>query len=117
MCKKILALFPPHRTYVEPFGGAGTLLINKEPSAVEIYNDKNDYMVDLMRVIRDYNLLKRFLRIARLIPHSRAEYYKFCEDIKTDKYNRDSECVWLNFDPRNQETICQVGNSLFLVNQ
>lgn len=36
---KLLPLIPSHKIYVEPFGGGANLLIAKEPSPVEIYND------------------------------------------------------------------------------
>jgi len=45
--------FPKHRVYCEPFGGAASLLLAKDPSPVEIYNDINVYMVNFFTVLRD----------------------------------------------------------------
>ncbi|MEX3623784.1 DNA adenine methylase [Viridibacillus arvi] len=35
----LISLLPAHDKYVEPFGGGGSLLAQKEPSQYEVYND------------------------------------------------------------------------------
>jgi len=49
----IIPFFPAHRTYVEVFGGTGAVLLQKEPSPVEVYNDLNGALVNMFRVVRD----------------------------------------------------------------
>lgn len=56
LSKWIIENFPKNykdMSYVEVFGGAGWVLLKKEPSALEIYNDKNEDLVNLFRIIRD----------------------------------------------------------------
>jgi DNA adenine methylase len=68
----IISHFPPHRVYVEPFGGGASVLIRKSRSYAEVYNDLDGEVVNLFRVVRDNGLeLKR--RLA-LTPFAREEY-------------------------------------------
>ncbi|MGQ9459011.1 MAG: DNA adenine methylase [Anaerolineae bacterium] len=74
MAKRIIPLFPPHRTYVEPFGGTAAVLFRKPPSPVEVYNDIDEGLVNFFRVLRDPDQFQKFHRLACLTPYSRAEY-------------------------------------------
>jgi DNA adenine methylase len=74
MVAKLLPLFPEHKIYVEPFGGGASLLFAKEPSAVEVYNDLDDGLVTLFRVLRDPDKFGRFYHYAINTPYSRSEW-------------------------------------------
>ncbi|MEO0132506.1 MAG: DNA adenine methylase [candidate division WOR-3 bacterium] len=74
MLKHLLPLLPPHNVYVEVFGGAANLLINKPPSHIEVYNDINSDLVTLWRVVRDKEKLEELKRLLYLTPYSREEF-------------------------------------------
>lgn len=63
--KWIIGHFPDHQTYVEPFGGAGNVLLNKPRAATDVYGDKYPDIVNLMSVIRDRcpELLERLRKL------------------------------------------------------
>lgn len=86
LSKKLLPLFPPHKTYVEPFGGAAALLFGKAPSPIEVYNDLDDNLVNFMRVLRDQQVFPDFYNRACLSPYSRGEWL-FCRDHLNDDPN------------------------------
>jgi len=69
--KWIIDQFPPHRVYLEPFGGAASVLLNKEP-CVEAYNDLDERITRLFRVLRDHG--DDFMAKASLTPYSEVEF-------------------------------------------
>lgn len=71
----ILQHIPPHRTYVEPFGGAASVLLRKAPSYAEVYNDLDDEVVGLFRVLRDEASAARMVALLELTPFARAEFH------------------------------------------
>lgn len=71
----IIAHFPAHRVYVEPFGGAGSVLLRKPRSYAEVYNDLDGDVVNVFRVLRDADLATELARQLELTPWSRREFY------------------------------------------
>lgn len=67
----ILRFFPPHSAYVEPFGGAASVLLLKEPCAAECYNDLDDRIVRFFRVLRDPTASAELQRRVALTPYAR----------------------------------------------
>jgi DNA adenine methylase len=49
--KYILNMIPRHRAYVEVFGGSGKVLLNKEPSEIEVWNDYDRRLANLFYVV------------------------------------------------------------------
>ena len=79
----IIGHFPPHRVYVESFGGAASVLMRKPRSYGEVYNDLDQEVVNLFRVLQS-PLSAEALRLKlRLTPFAREEFelgYLDCED-------------------------------------
>ena len=75
LCPTILRCFPPgfrNMTYVEVFGGGGSVLLNKERSVREVLNDANGNLINLYRVVREHpdELKDRLLYVL----HSRLDF-------------------------------------------
>lgn len=83
MAEKIIPWFPPHDVYVEPFGGAGSVLTQKRPVRSEIWNDLDSDLVNLFEVVREPRLNLALQRAVSLTPYSRREFvgaYVTCDD-------------------------------------
>lgn len=81
----IIAQLPPHRIYVEPFGGGASVLMKKERSYSEVYNDKWDVVVNVFRVLRDPDQAAELCRRIILTPYARAEFdLSSAADVATD---------------------------------
>jgi DNA adenine methylase len=70
----IIAVFPSHHTYCEVFGGSGAVLLAKEPSKVDIFNDIDGELVNLFRVIRDPDLCDRLQKACQSTLYARSEF-------------------------------------------
>lgn len=70
----VISHFPPHLVYVEPFGGAASVLLRKPMIAAEIYNDLDGRLVNLFRVLRDPAKAEELRRRVDLTFFSRAEF-------------------------------------------
>lgn len=72
LARWILQHLPKHRVYVEPFGGGGSVLLQKPRSYAEIYNDLDGEIVNLFRVAREDG--EALARAVELTPFARAEF-------------------------------------------
>ena len=67
----ILRHLPAHRTYVEPFGGGASVLLQKPRSHAEVYNDLDGDIVNFFRVLRDQQQRARLIEALTLTPYAR----------------------------------------------
>lgn len=68
----IVRRMPEHEIYVEPFGGAASVLLCKPRCACEVYNDLDHQVVNVFRTLRDNP--EALLRGLVLTPYAREEY-------------------------------------------
>lgn len=92
----IIEHFPPHRIYVEPFGGAASVLLRKRRSYAEIYNDLDAEVVNLFRVLRDPEQASALLRDLELTPFAREEF-KVSYERSDDPVERARRLIILSF--------------------
>jgi len=94
----ILEYFPDHTVYVEVFGGSASVLMRKEKSTVEVYNDTNSDCVAFFEAVKNH-----------------AE--ELHEWIKATPYSRELFEQWkAEFEEgiRPKDTIEQAGRFLYL---
>jgi len=75
LAKWIISYFPPHRIYVEPFGGGASVLMQKKRSYSEVYNDRDGEIVNVFQVLRDQEKAKRLIDLLYLTPFARDEFF------------------------------------------
>jgi DNA adenine methylase len=68
----LLPLLPKTKHYCEPFGGSAAVLLNREPSPVETYNDVDGEVANFFRVLRDKK--EELIEKIALTPFAFEEY-------------------------------------------
>lgn len=74
----IISNFPAHRVYTEVFGGGASVLLRKQRSYSEVYNDLSGDVVNVFKVVRDHG--EELTRRIELTPFSREEFETFDAD-------------------------------------
>lgn len=91
LSKRIVAMIPPHKTYVEPFCGAASVFWAKPPSEIEVLNDADP---DLIR------FYKNISEVGRCNIKHTAENF----DSLLKKTGKLSPCEFLS------QVVCSFGN-------
>ena len=91
-----------HETFVVPFGGAAGILLNKPRSHAEIFNDRDQYVVEFFEVVRDDP--DALADAVRNIPYSRGLYNRWSRDFRNpertlavDRIERAARWVFLRY--------------------
>lgn len=77
--------FPSQNTYdiyIEPFGGAANVLLGKPQFGIEIYNDLEENIYSLFKIISDKTLFSKFKEMCDLAIYSRQLRDEYKEDLK-----------------------------------
>jgi DNA adenine methylase len=77
IARKIAALFPLHKLYVEPFGGAASVLMAKAPAPLgEVYNDLDFLLVNYIQTLRDLGRCQRLMEAISATPYDEESFDK-----------------------------------------
>jgi len=68
----IISHFPDHRVYVEPYGGAASVLLRKKNCYCEVYNELDEEIVNVFRVMQYRG--KALKRVLSATSFSRREF-------------------------------------------
>lgn len=78
----LLPLLPEAQHYCEPFGGSAAVLINRNPSPVETYNDIDGDVVNFFHILRTRK--EELLEAIGLTPFSREEFEQAIQENTED---------------------------------
>ncbi|WP_137923927.1 DNA adenine methylase [Cupriavidus sp. 2SB] len=70
----VMGFFPAHTCYVEPFGGAAGVLLQKDRAYAEVYNDLDGEMVNFFQVLRDPVTRGQLIEACVFTPYSREDF-------------------------------------------
>ncbi|MBL8745012.1 MAG: DNA adenine methylase [Phycisphaerae bacterium] len=83
----LLPLLPKCHHYCEPFAGSAAVLLNREPSPIETYNDLDGEVCNFFRVLREQR--DKLTEAIALTPFSREEFSIACDlDPKQSTFER-----------------------------
>ncbi len=99
MLQKLLPLIPMTPVYVEPYGGAASIMTNLNPRPCEVYNDLDGRLVNLFRVLQNPEQSKLLLDRLRYTPYS---FDEFCLALEQRESDNQVDAAWGFYVSQNQ---------------
>jgi len=100
---EIIRYFPPHVTYAEIYGGGASVLLFKNLSPVEYYNDLDGMLVDFFRILRENgDELQRLIHLIEFTPYARTELASARRTLKAGQADKVEYlramlvCAWMS---------------------
>lgn len=87
--KHLVSIMPPHINYIEVFSGALWVLLEKEPSKLEIFNDINGDLINFYKVIQDENKYQELINKIYYTPSSRELFDEYDKKLLHKDYSND----------------------------
>jgi len=79
----ILPMLPYTDKYIEPFGGSASVLLNRKPSKMEVFNDRYAGVVAFYRCMREEELTRKLVAWVEMTVHSKEDFI-FCQQTWQD---------------------------------
>jgi len=90
LLEHILDILPKGDKYIEPFGGSGVVLLNRDPSNLEVFNDKYTCITDFYKCLQS-DLIDKLIEKCKLTVHSRELFYQYKNSLKYDIHRTDKK--------------------------
>lgn len=107
MVTTILPMIPKHHLYTEAFCGGAAIFWAKQPSVIEVINDKNSEVSNFYRVVKT-NFVELEALIATTL-HSREAYKKAIAIYKSPENNSDLDRAWAFWVGCNMSYLSSIG--------
>lgn len=103
----IISNMPKHRVYVEPFGGAASVLMQKPRSYAEVYNDLDGRIVNVFQVLRNPTTAQELERLLRFTPFSRTEFEDVASEDCADPVESARRTIIRSFMGFGADSVCE----------
>ena len=102
LAAKLVKLLAPHDRFVDVFGGAGSVLLSKPPSAHEVWNDIDFDLYALFCVLQNRRRQARLLEMIEFTPHGRGQFEACLEELRNGKSGISARRAWATVVALNQ---------------
>lgn len=87
LAPKLLTLIPEHHCWVDVFGGGGHMTVSKKRSRVEVFNDKDQELINFLLMLRARR--SELIEALASLPTSRFLFEKWQrEELPKDEFDR-----------------------------